>query len=160
MISNSIFFEDSEARPALRATLHPFIHQRSYSIPVFRSCWLIPLPSVQTTTPLTAVSLSEAQRRRNCFHNINTSDNLARLCFPCRYAGLAVIPRIVSGYNGRLSLSVRCLPLSHCVVRLRTLRARVLVVCWSTVSRRTLLPPVRDILTFDTILRYVLTRST
>lgn len=125
MMISSILFEDSEARTALRATLHPFIHQRSYSIPVFRSCWLIPLPSVQTTTPLTAVSLSEAQRRRNCFHNINTSDNLARLCFPCRYAGLAVIPRIVSGYNGSLSLSVRCLPLSHCRSFTYVARSRV-----------------------------------
>lgn len=67
------------------------------------------------TTPLTAASLSGAQRRRNCFHNINTSDNLARLCFPCRYArGLALILRIVSDYNGRLSLSARSfVPLYH-----------------------------------------------
>lgn len=69
------------------------------------------------TAPLTAASLSGAQRRRNCFHNINTSDNLARLCFPCRYARFALILRIVSDYNGGLSLSVlarehaRC----HCV---------------------------------------------
>jgi hypothetical protein len=73
-------------RDITRATLRPFIRQRSDSIPRLPVVLVDPLTLCANDTPLTAASLSAAHRRRNCFYNINTSDNLARLCFPCGYA--------------------------------------------------------------------------